>query len=235
MYFDQRHYDVRCEWGLQAITQLGALADVLIIIDTLSFTTCVDIAVGRGAIVYPYRWRDAPLNDFAASIEAVVAGASRGGAGFTLSPASLLGIEPGTKLVLPSPNGSALSLAVDGRITFAGCIRNAKAVARAAEAVGSRILVVPAGERWPDHTLRPGVEDMLGAGAIIHYLGGTKSPEAAAAEAVYLAADGDIEAVLQECSSGRKLIERGFSKDVEIAAQLNVSKIAPKLIEGAYR
>lgn len=56
-YFDQVEFDVRCEWGLAGVRHL-APADVMVIVDVLSFTTSVNIAVARGAVVYPYRWRD---------------------------------------------------------------------------------------------------------------------------------------------------------------------------------
>jgi 2-phosphosulfolactate phosphatase len=45
---------------------------------------------------------------------------------FSLSPVSLLEIPPGTRLVLPSPNGSAVaaSVAATGSVVLAGCLRN---------------------------------------------------------------------------------------------------------------
>jgi len=56
-FFDQARFDVRCEWGLAGVKHL-APADVIVLVDVLSFTTSVTIAVSRAAVVYPYRWRD---------------------------------------------------------------------------------------------------------------------------------------------------------------------------------
>ncbi|MEO1146213.1 MAG: hypothetical protein AAFY26_11535 [Cyanobacteria bacterium J06638_22] len=81
---------------------------------------------------------------------------------YSLSPASLLSIPQGTRLVLPSPNGSTLSLATGATLTIVGCLRNARAVASAARRYGSKITVIPAGERWSDRSLRPALEDWMG-------------------------------------------------------------------------
>lgn len=43
-----------CEWGLSGIEALHERVAVLVIVDVLSFSTSVDIAVSRGAIVHPY-------------------------------------------------------------------------------------------------------------------------------------------------------------------------------------
>jgi 2-phosphosulfolactate phosphatase len=40
--------------------------------------------------------------------------------------------------------------------------------------------------------------------------------------------------VLRQCSSGKELIERGFSEDVSLASKLNVSDSAPILIDDAF-
>lgn len=237
MFYDQADYDVRCEWGLGAVERLSGNASAVVVVDVLSFTTSVDVAVSRGATVFPYRWgRDdsEALSAFAREHGAVLPGEHRG-KGYSLSPASLLSIEPGTRLVLPSPNGSTLSLAAEGRPVMAGCLRNAAAVARAASEYGHGVLVVPAGERWPDSTLRPSVEDLVGAGAIISHLRGRLSPEASVALAAFRYVKADLFVVLRQCASGRELIERGFAEDVELAAQLDASSAVPLLVGGAYQ
>lgn len=234
MYYDQSEYDICCEWGLNGVTKLAPRCDVVVIVDVLSFSTCVDVAVGRGAVVYPYRWHDGQTEEFARSVGAVMAG-SRRGEGHGLSPASLVSIEAGARLVLPSPNGSTLSLATGDKPTFAGCLRNAEAVAHAAGMAGRRILVVPAGERWPDGSLRFAIEDLIGAGAIVAHLKGTLSPEARIAVGAYEATRGQLLAVLEQCCSGRELVERGYGEDVRLASALNCSGVAPMLVGGAYQ
>ena len=54
----QTDYDIRCEWGERGVLELSRTSDVVIIVDVLSFSTCVDIATARGAAVYPYLWKD---------------------------------------------------------------------------------------------------------------------------------------------------------------------------------
>ena len=65
--------DIRCDWGLTGLTHLSPSSDAIVIIDVLSFSTCVDIAVANGATVYPYRWRDASADVYAASRGAIAA------------------------------------------------------------------------------------------------------------------------------------------------------------------
>ncbi|MDP7133332.1 MAG: hypothetical protein QF437_22750, partial [Planctomycetota bacterium] len=57
-----------------------------------------------------------------------------------------------------------------------------------AQRQGRKIGVVPAGERWPDYSLRPALEDILGAGAILSCLGGIKTAEAQTAVEMFEAA-----------------------------------------------
>lgn len=237
MFFDQDPFDVRCEWGLAGVETLARSSDAIIIIDVLSFSTSVDIATARGAIILPYRWREQDrAAAFADAHNAVLASSDRTAPdGYTLSPASLLGIPAGTRLVLPSPNGATLSLATGATPTLAGCLRNAKAVAKVAASYGQRISVIPAGEHWTGGGLRPSIEDLLGAGAIIDSLPGTRSPEALAAAATFRAFTDNLIYVLHTCGSGKELIGRGCERDVELAAELNASDRAPVLRDSAFR
>ena len=233
MTFTQAEFDVRLEWGEHGVNLLAPISDVVIIVDVLSFTTSVEIATNRNAIIYPYRGRLEMAQEFARSVGAELA-QKRGGAKYSLSPKSMLGVPEGIKLVLPSPNGSTLTLATGDTPTLAGCLRNARAVAEAAKKYGSRIAVIPAGERWPDGSLRPSFEDLIGAGAIVHYLSGNSSPEAVSARSAFLAAEQELANLLLQCGSAKELIERGYKDDVSLAAELNVSNCVPTLENRAY-
>ena len=234
MTFDQAEFDVRCEWGLSGAAGLAPISDAVIIVDVTSFSTAVVVAAARGARVYPYRSKDESRIEFAKSIDAELAG-PRGQATYSLSPLSLVSIPGGTRLVLPSPNGSTISLATGDTPTFAGCLRNARSVAEAASRCGPRVSIIPCGERWKaDGSLRPAVEDLLGAGAIISYLQGSLSPEAQAAVDAFNGAEADLLGALTHCSSGKELIAMGFADDIPPIAKLNADDCAPRLKDGAY-
>ncbi len=236
MIFDQQEFDIRCEWGEHGISVLAPISDVIIIIDVLSFSTSVDVAVTQGAMVFPYRWRDDTAQAYAVSVGATLADPGRHPTRYSLSPASLTGIPKGTRMVLPSPNGATLTLAAKPTPVLAGCLRNAGAVAAVARQYGRKIAVIPAGERWKDDgSLRPSFADLIGAGAIISHLTGQRSPEALVALASFRAVESELDHALRQCSSGKELIEWGFATDVLLAAQLNVSACAPVLVNDAYR
>jgi phosphosulfolactate phosphohydrolase-like enzyme len=170
--FGQTAYSARFEWGEAGIHALASAVDVLVLVDVLSFTTAVEVAVARGASVYPYHVRDATAAEFAAQVGAVLAVDRRQTSAerpFSLSPPSLTSLPVGSRLVLPSPNGSTLTmLAADlHHVVLAGCLRNARAVATAIQGLGRMVGVIAAGERWPDGTLRFAVEDLVGAGATV--------------------------------------------------------------------
>lgn len=235
MNYNQHEFDVKCEWGIRGIEELSSVSDVIVIVDILSFSTCVDIATNNGAIIYPYRWKDESAKDYAKSLNASLADFTRKYTnGYSLSPTSMVNIKSKTRLVLPSPNGSTLTLATKTTPTLCGCLRNAKAVAEFAAKLGRRVSVIPAGEQWTNDTLRPAFEDLLGAGAIISYLTGNLSPESKAALSVYDNLKTTILDEIKKCSSGKELIKRGFEKDVYLACDFNASDNVPLLIKGAY-
>jgi 2-phosphosulfolactate phosphatase len=85
---------------MQDVRSLAPQSDAVVIVDVLSFSTAVDIAVARGASMLPYRWKDASAEAYARSKGAVSAGPRNAATGYSLSPASLEAIEPGAALVL---------------------------------------------------------------------------------------------------------------------------------------
>jgi 2-phosphosulfolactate phosphatase len=228
--FDQTGFAVRCEWGPAGLRELAPASDVVVIVDVLSFTTAVEIATARGAAVFPYPLWDEGAAAYAASVGAEVAASGRG-RGFSLSPASLREIPAGCRLVLPSPNGAALSFGAEHPAVLAGCLRNAAAVGKAASRLGKTIAVIPAGETWPNGELRPGLEDWLGAGAVIAACAGSRSPEARAAVAVFDRFRADLAGALRASGSGKELIGRGFALDVELAAAWNAGTCVPRLMD----
>ena len=225
---------VSCEWGLHGARVLSESCDATVIVDVLSFSTCVEIATGRSILVYPY---DGPLDQaqqFARRHDAELA-RRRGEGQFSLSPSTFASNPYVERVVLPSPNGATLTLsAAPSSVVLCGCLRNAAAIAGACAGYDS-VGLVPAGEKWPDGSLRPALEDWLGAGAIISHLPGNWSPEARAAAAAFEAHRVDLLEALRKCPSGQELIGWGYGGDVEIAGQLNASRTVPRFIPPAYQ
>ncbi|GGJ74916.1 2-phosphosulfolactate phosphatase [Deinococcus aquiradiocola] len=230
---------VRFGWGEAGLRALGPGCAAVVIVDVLSFSTAVDVALGRGAVVLPYRWRDERAARFAREQGALLAShVRRFTDGLSLSPASLAALPAGTRLVLPSPNGGTLSAAaqdVTGAQVFTACLRNAGAVAAHVARLPGPLLVLAAGERWPDGMLRPALEDEWGAGAVIAALPGPHSPEAEAAAHAYRHVQDRLPDALGRCTSGLELAQRGFAADLALAARPGVSRAVPRLDGPAYR
>jgi 2-phosphosulfolactate phosphatase len=213
-------------WGLAAAVQPAA---VTVIVDTLSFSTACTLAVGSGLEVFPFPYAAEAARAFGAALSVPVAGRRRE-PGYSLSPATYLKPATFPRLVLPSPNGSRLSLRAGGELVVAGCLRNADAVAAFLKQQTGLVRVVSAGELCPDGSLRFALEDYLGAGAILQALGGVMSVEAQVCAAAFAASRERLEECLRMCESGQELREMGFPQDVRLAAELNSSLHVPLLV-----
>jgi 2-phosphosulfolactate phosphatase len=192
----------------------------------LSFSTAVDVAISRGAVVYPFlttKIEPAQAADRVGAVRALPRRAA--GAQPSLSTANLVAIPEGANVIFFAPTGSRLSLAGGDTPVLTGCLRNAPAVAQNARLIAgeSDIAMVPWGEGSPDGSLRPAIEDLLGAGAIIHRFGLPCSPESRVARDAYRAANIAVAALIRASVSGRELIDGGFLEDVEIAPEESVS------------
>lgn len=232
----QDDYRVRFDWGLTAAEAAACTSDLIVVVDVLSFTTTVSLAVEAGVIVLPYPSGGGDVVGHARRKDAIPARGRRDG----LSPASVSGRGPGERVVIPSPNGSAIAyrLASSRRSVLAGCLRNRAAVSAAvADRVADdrAVTVIAAGERWPDGSLRPCAEDLWGAGAILGLLpAALLSPEAQLAVHAFTAVATTLDQSLADCAGGRELLTRGCGGDVALAAQIDVDQAVPQLVAGAF-
>jgi 2-phosphosulfolactate phosphatase len=237
---------VHVEWGPTGARLAAGRGDIVVIVDVLAFSTSVVLTTARGGTALSYS--AAELEEMggraraAALLDAEIVDKDRAAttARFSLSPASLATIAPGDRLIFTSLNGAACtSAAARSPVVLVGALTNATAVAAAvqtlvADATADRCTIVPCGERWtsvsdePD-SLRPCVEDLLGAGAIVGALSGlTRSAEARLAAHAWEASASRTTEVLRSCVSGRELIERGFPDDVELAAHVDSTGAVPR-------
>ncbi|MGW6062801.1 2-phosphosulfolactate phosphatase [Streptomyces sp. NPDC055189] len=244
---EQGEYGVRFEWGPEGARRLmaggGADAGCLVVVDVLSFTTSVSVAVDAGTRVFPYAWRDESAVAFAAGLDAELAVGRRmmsPASPWSLSPAALRRAPFTPRLVLPSPNGSAIAAAAGASgAVVAGCLRNAATVGswlvEQGYGVPERpVVVVAAGERWAEGGLRPALEDLLGAGAVISAMRmAGVSPEAAVAAGAH-ASCADVASAVADCASGRELRGYGFAEDVAVAVEVGASDAVPVLVGGAF-
>lgn len=155
----------------------------------------------------------------------------------SFSTTTCLAIEQGMRVDLPSPDVSscAVDAAATGAMVVVGCLRNASAVGRLIAAHGGASVVIAAGERWPDGSLRPAVEDLIGAGAILAMVDReTLSPEARAAADAFKGARDTLDDAIRQGASGRELMGRGLDSDVELAVELDATDRVPVLVDGAF-
>jgi len=220
---------IRLDWGRTGAERSAAAGRITVIVDTLSFSTLVALAVSRDMAVLPAI--SAEEADALAQTTAFARTVARVGAppgAFTLSPASVRDAPVVPRaLIVHSPNGARCTRAAsEAPAIFVGALINASAVAHAVQAqmrhTGVGVTVVACGER-PMHAaldapLHFAIEDHLGAGAIIDALAGTRSPEAAVAAHVYRACAHDLTAILERSATGRKLSAIGFADDWRIGA-----------------
>jgi 2-phosphosulfolactate phosphatase len=239
----QPDHRVRFDWGPTGAAAIAQGADLAVVVDVLSFTTTLCVAVERGMTVLPYRWKDERAAAYAEERAATLAvgrleaRSLPAGAGVSLSPAAMAAVSGVDRAVLPSPNGSSIAfgLADSGCTVVGACLRNRTAVAEWLLARGGTLAVVAAGERWPDDSLRPSSEDLWGAGAVLALLPDADlSPEARLAADAFRAVEATLTKELLDCASGRELAAAGFGEDVDVAAELDVSHVVPVLADGEF-
>jgi 2-phosphosulfolactate phosphatase len=165
----QAGHRIRFDWGPDGAAAVAPGAALVAVVDVLSFTTTLSVAVERGIAVLPYRWRDPTAAQVARDHDAVLAvgrrEAVRAGQ-VSLSPESVLRTTGIRRLVLPSPNGATVSarLADAGATVVGVSLRNADAAAAsvlrrlsrpAAENPGRFLMSPPAAETRASSSVGP--------------------------------------------------------------------------------
>jgi 2-phosphosulfolactate phosphatase len=228
---------VGVEWGPEGALHYASRVDVIVVVDVLSFSTSVAVAVERGAQVYPHPGGPS-ARQLADEIHGVLAGRRTLTDGPSLSPTSLLDLPPNSRLVLPSPNGGVIAHSLIGQPcrVMVAALRNASAVGRyLAEArdVGS-VLIVPAGERWEDGSMRVAYEDLVGAGAVIARMLAVDPMVRLNAEAEAAMAAYERLRPLADTPSGQELTARDFQDDIVLASSVDASSVVPELRDDRF-
>ncbi|MFC0447244.1 2-phosphosulfolactate phosphatase [Rhodococcus jostii] len=243
----QLDYGLRFDWGLPGAKAVGAAADIAVVVDVLSFTTTLTVAVDAGIDVLPYRWNDDSAERYARDSDAVLAvGRGRAvGGQISLSPNTIRRHTAPQRVVLPSPNGSNIcfALGAGSGVCTGASFRNATAVSgwiARHYTPRSVVAVIAAGEKWPGGELRPAIEDLWGAGAVMSALAATgwdadPSPEALVAMSAWRGVAQSLPHSLAACASGRELRELGYPEDVAIAAETDRSSAVPVLEDRVFR
>ena len=240
---------LRLDWGVDGARFALKNGDIVVIVDTLRFSTAVTTAVACGFTIYPVG-DQAEGRTLAASMGAEMSG-KPGKAKYTISPHSYLRALPddNRQVVLYSPNGAACtSLATDDDIVYIGCFLNARAVGRLVSEISRELLksvtIVAAGEQRAIDTGERivydklaaypifAIEDYLASGAIINHTELEKSAEARLCQLTYECARDQIEDLLFDSFSGRYLVENDLAEDITYAARLDVFDTVPSMHHG---
>jgi 2-phosphosulfolactate phosphatase len=232
------------DWSLDGLRWALKQGHIVVIDDTLRFSTTVVTAIQGGFTIYPVSNHDQGI-EFADSIGASFAAKEVRGK-YSLSPWTFLRRQAaGTKeVVLYSPNGAACAELVGADdIALIGCLLNAEAVGtaatRLAKKTGRDVTLIAAGEQRDlesgervMYERRPAwrifaIEDYLGCGAILSFMSLHKSAEAAGCELMFNACKGIVKELMLDSFSGQYLVSHRLKKDVEHASRLNLYDAVP--------
>jgi len=235
----------KCEftWGRNGAIEASGMSNIVVIVDTLSFSTTVAYAVNMGATIYPLALGDDP-SDLSSKYNAEIAVGRRdvpAKGRFSLSPLTFNNIAENTKVVLPALNGGTCCKLANknNAIVLIGALVNAEAITKyimsfiEANRSHFTISIVACGERFKepnsDGEIRFAIEDYLGAGAIIAGLKMNKTSEALVCEGAFVQNQKSLDRIIWECESGVELRDIGFGDDVKLASQLNSIDVVPAL------
>jgi 2-phosphosulfolactate phosphatase len=240
---------LQLDWGLDGVRFALKNGDIVVIVDTLRFSTAVTTAIANGFTIYPVA-DQVEGKSVATSMGAEMSGRP-GKDKYTISPHSYMKVLPGDnrRVVLYSPNGAACAaLAGADDLVYIGCFLNARAVGRLmaemAHEKRRNITVVAAGEQraintgarivYDKEAAYPvfAVEDYLASGAIISSTELGKNTEARLCQLTYECVQDQIEDLLFGSFSGKYLVGNGLAADITHAARLDLYDVVPIVRQG---
>jgi 2-phosphosulfolactate phosphatase len=231
---------VHIEWGMIGARQAADRGDVAVIVDVLSFSTEIVLAVAAGKVCLVYS--DAELEAMG-GIEAAAAALDarphrrfrRFGADDAALPATGSGPSAsGERVLFRSSNGASCTGAAEAAPELLiGSFRNARACAGhvtrlLASRSAHRVTLVACGSVTAaegERRFRPALEDWLAAGQIAAYLassGLVLSPEAHAAACGWPGSE-----MLSACVAANALIEADLDEMVELALAIDCTDVVP--------
>ena len=243
---EQDGYAYRLAWGPDGLDALVPHVAVVVIVDTLRFTSAVSAALESGATVIPARWADEGAAGVAAERGALLAGRREDG-GPSLSPTDLLDAagRPVPRAAVPERGGDQRARRRARRRRRSWPARSATPRRRPAGLASWR----PAGRSgsWPPASAAPRVGCAMpsrtsSAPAPCSPRSTRRvlpappccSPDAAAARAAFVAARPLLVDHLLGSTSGRELAGIGFTDDVHTAAVVDATDVAAQLVDGAF-
>ncbi|OGC41455.1 hypothetical protein A2Y85_05890 [candidate division WOR-3 bacterium RBG_13_43_14] len=232
------------DWAIEGLRYALDRGNIVVIVDTLRFSTATVTAVNNGFTIYPVSTRQSGMK-LARKLGAHLAGRP-GRSKYSISPHCYIKnrSDPNKEVVLFSPNGATCSESVKaGQIALIGCLLNARAIAdylyRICHELRKDATVIAAGEQRAFKTgnritydLKAGyrvfaIEDYLGAGAIIDQCRLSRTTEAQLCARAFSSVRSRLIFFLKSSFSGRYLVEHHLQKDIEHATKLNLYNVLP--------
>ena len=231
---------VTVAFGTQGFRAAREAGELPVIVDVLRFSSTVVTAIANGFTILPAGSRDA-AEKLAERTGAIVSGQT-GTAAYSLSPLDYLNPRSPGEVILVSPNGAALSEAIQlPAFGLIACLVNARAAGRRLRQLSDRlrtgITLIAAGETREDQeedleNRRFAVEDYLGCGAILSEIQMRRSVDATVCLRAFEACRLDYATLISESPSGRYLAERGHAGDITHCLQRSIYDVLPVVRNG---
>ena len=218
--------------GARSAAREGA---VVVVVDAYRASTTIAVLVHKGARVVPVASIEEAAGYPGADFRIGERGSAKvKGFDFGNSPTEVASaeMEPGSKVVLSTTNGTRVTEAAGGApAIFSGAFVNAHAVAGALKdsAYGPRVVVVGCG--WEGSRSS---EDEVAAGAILHHLSGAGAELDERAERVVNLYRRHSKVVLAKNTAARRLLRLGYEKDLGFCLAEDTVPAAPQLLDGVF-